>query len=109
MICTLSTTLHRLTQEHLRWHSITKILRNGPRAHFPFTNEIYLIEEQYLESVVDWLAKDMEAWRWLAKRWASPEWIAESQKHRASRGTEGPRHRYGADGHLGTARRMVSI
>jgi hypothetical protein len=31
-------------------------------------NEIYLREEQYLESVVDWLAKDMEAWRWLAKR-----------------------------------------
>jgi hypothetical protein len=24
-------------------------------------NEIYLTEEQYLESVVDWLAKDMEA------------------------------------------------
>jgi hypothetical protein len=41
-------------------------------------NEIYLTEEQYLESVVDWLAKDMEAWRWLAKRWASPEWIVES-------------------------------
>jgi hypothetical protein len=36
MICTLSTTLHRLTQKHLCWHSITKILRNGPRAHFPF-------------------------------------------------------------------------
>jgi hypothetical protein len=32
----LSTTLHRSTQKHLRWHSITKILRNGPRAHFPF-------------------------------------------------------------------------
>jgi hypothetical protein len=31
-------------------------------------NEIYLTEEQFLESVVDWLAKDMEAWRWLAKR-----------------------------------------
>ena len=72
-------------------------------------NEIYLTEEQYLESVVDWLAKDMEAWRWLAKRWASPEWIAESNKHRANRGTEGPGHRYGADGHLGTTRRMVSI
>jgi hypothetical protein len=37
MICTLSTSLHRLTQKHLCWHSITKILRNGPRAHFPFT------------------------------------------------------------------------
>jgi hypothetical protein len=29
--------LHRSTQKHLCWHSITKILRNGPRAHFPFT------------------------------------------------------------------------
>jgi hypothetical protein len=37
MIFTLSTSLHRSTQKHLRWHSITKILRNGPRAHFPFT------------------------------------------------------------------------
>jgi hypothetical protein len=37
MICTLSTTLHRSTQKHLHWHSITKILRNGPRAHFPFS------------------------------------------------------------------------
>jgi hypothetical protein len=36
MICTMSTTFHRLAQKHLRWHSITKILRNGPRAHFPF-------------------------------------------------------------------------
>jgi hypothetical protein len=36
MICTLSTTLHRSTQKHLRWHSVTKILRNCPRAHFPF-------------------------------------------------------------------------
>jgi hypothetical protein len=72
-------------------------------------NEIYLTEEQYLESVVDWLAKDIEAWRWLAKRWALHEWIAESQKHRANRGTEGPGHRYGVDGHFGTAHRMVSI
>jgi hypothetical protein len=36
MICTLSTPLHRLTQKHLCWHLITKILRNGQRAHFPF-------------------------------------------------------------------------
>jgi hypothetical protein len=35
----LSTTLHRSTQKHLRWHSITKILRNGPRAHFPFNTQ----------------------------------------------------------------------
>jgi hypothetical protein len=27
---------YRFTFKHLCWHSITKILRNGPRAHFPF-------------------------------------------------------------------------
>jgi hypothetical protein len=27
---------HKFTFKHLSWHSITKILRNGPRAHFPF-------------------------------------------------------------------------
>jgi hypothetical protein len=40
MICTLSTTLHRSTQKYLRWHSITKILRNGTRAHFPFNRTL---------------------------------------------------------------------
>jgi hypothetical protein len=28
---------YRFTFKHLCWHSITKILRNGPRAHFPFS------------------------------------------------------------------------
>jgi hypothetical protein len=27
---------HRFTFKHLCLHLITKILRNGPRAHFPF-------------------------------------------------------------------------
>jgi hypothetical protein len=39
MICTLSTTLHRLAPKHLCWHSITKILGNGPRVHFRFSSE----------------------------------------------------------------------
>jgi hypothetical protein len=29
---------HRFTFKYLCWHAITKILRNGPRAHFPFSN-----------------------------------------------------------------------
>jgi hypothetical protein len=36
LICTLSIHGHRFTFKYLCWHSITKILRNGPRAHFPF-------------------------------------------------------------------------
>jgi hypothetical protein len=31
---------HKFTLKHLCLHSITKILRNGPRAHFPFTTPI---------------------------------------------------------------------
>jgi hypothetical protein len=38
LIFTLSIIWHRLTHDHLCWHTITKILRNGPRAHFPFMN-----------------------------------------------------------------------
>jgi hypothetical protein len=36
MICTLFIHGHKFTFKHLCWHSITKILRNGPGAHFPF-------------------------------------------------------------------------
>jgi hypothetical protein len=50
----LSTTLHRLTQKHLCWHSITKILRNGPRAHFPFTSTAFAL-------LAGWRA--INAWR----------------------------------------------
>jgi hypothetical protein len=37
VICTLFNHEHIFTFKHLCLHSITKILRNGPRAHFPFT------------------------------------------------------------------------
>jgi hypothetical protein len=38
-----------------------------------------------------------------------PQKKEEMEKHLCKSGTEGPGHRYGADGHLGIARRMVSI
>jgi hypothetical protein len=41
LICTLSIIWHRLIHDHLCWHSITKILRNGPRAHFPFNLPLF--------------------------------------------------------------------
>jgi hypothetical protein len=40
MICTLFIHGHKFTFKHLCWHSITKILRNGPRAHFPFSGPV---------------------------------------------------------------------
>jgi hypothetical protein len=36
VICTLFNHGHIFTFKHLCLHSITKILRNGPKAHFPF-------------------------------------------------------------------------
>ena len=70
-------------------------------------NTIYLTEEEYLQTEVDWLVKDIEAWRWLAKLWSSPEWIEKSESKRMNRGQD-PGHKYGADGHFGLERRMVS-
>jgi hypothetical protein len=37
----LSIHKHEFTFKHLCWHSITKILRNGPWAHFPFKPGTY--------------------------------------------------------------------
>ncbi|WVZ53413.1 hypothetical protein U9M48_004359, partial [Paspalum notatum var. saurae] len=69
-------------------------------------SQIYLTEQRYLQVSVDWIVKDMEAWRWLAKKRSTPEWFASSKSHRENRGKAGPRHRFGADGHYILARRM---
>src|SRR6266540_58510 len=47
-----------------------------------------------------------EAYWALCRRWASPEFIALSKKHRGYRGKD-PKHTYGADGHMRKAKCMV--
>jgi hypothetical protein len=42
MIFTLFIHVHKFPIKHMCWHSITKIHRNGPRAHFPFNYDIIL-------------------------------------------------------------------
>ncbi|WVZ76228.1 hypothetical protein U9M48_024217 [Paspalum notatum var. saurae] len=68
-------------------------------------SQIYLTEQQYLQVSIDWIVKDVEAWRWLAKKWSTPEWIASSKLHRENRGNA-LGHRFGADGHYNLAKRM---
>jgi hypothetical protein len=41
---------YRFTFKHLCWHSITKILRNGPRAHFPFTH-LHVVRQELGETL----------------------------------------------------------
>lgn len=67
----------------------------------------HLTEEQYLQSSVDWIMKDMDAWRWMCKWWASPEFQQTSERNRANRTSRRGEHRYGADGHVGLSQRMV--
>jgi hypothetical protein len=76
-------------------------------------SEIYLREDEYLEvdiSGLRWLRKCPDAWRSLCAYWASSSFVEKSRTKRASR-KAGPRvtQRYGADGHLRLARRMVSV
>jgi hypothetical protein len=51
LICTLSIHEHKFTFKHLCWHSITKILRNGPRAHFPFKDAMREQQERFREEL----------------------------------------------------------
>jgi hypothetical protein len=56
LICTLSIHGHRFTFKHLCWHSITKILRNGLRAYFPFKKEKFRGMRTVLHTLY-WLAQ----------------------------------------------------
>lgn len=49
-----------------------------------------------------------EAYLELCKRWESAGFKARSTQRRQNRGTD-PRHRYGGDGHIRKAKRMVSL
>jgi hypothetical protein len=53
---------HRFTFKHLCWHSITKILRNGPKAHFPF-------KATHLELNRKLLVNTQQAPTWRANCW----------------------------------------
>jgi hypothetical protein len=76
-------------------------------------SEIYLREDEYLQvdiSGLPWLRKCPDAWRALCAYWTSPSLVEKSRMKRANR-QAGPRvtQRYGADGYLRLAHRMVAV
>jgi hypothetical protein len=48
---------------------------------------------------VDGLIKDAEAWDSLGEYWASPAFVAKSERARQNRLSKRSVHHYGADGH----------
>jgi hypothetical protein len=76
-------------------------------------SEIYLREDEYLQvdiSSLPWLRKCSDAWRALCAYWASLSFVEKFRMKRANH-QAGPwvTQRYGADGHLRLARRMVGV
>ena len=68
---------------------------------------IHLTTEQYLQSEVDWLTQHEDAWRKLCEKWGSEQYKTISDRNRSNRKSKPGLHRYGADGHIGKAQRMV--
>jgi hypothetical protein len=48
---------HIFTFKHLCLHSITKILRNGPKAHFPFSSSSHNTELSGEQEPEGWIAR----------------------------------------------------
>jgi hypothetical protein len=68
---------------------------------------LYLQKEEYVQGTVDWLVQDAEAWDSLCERWASPAFVAKSERARRNRLSKRSVHHYGADGHIQKVQRMV--
>jgi hypothetical protein len=43
---------------------------------------LYLQKEEYVQGTIDWLVKDAEDWDSLCKHWASPAFVAKSERAR---------------------------
>jgi hypothetical protein len=64
VICTLFIYGHIFTFKHLCLHSITKILRNGPRAHFPFNYWHFIEGFSKIAKPMTSLLEKMKEFKW---------------------------------------------
>jgi hypothetical protein len=66
-----------------------------------------LITNKCVQVSISWLQDRPEAYQVLCKLWASQEFIDKTIRARQCRGTSGPGHTYGSNGHLHLSKRMV--
>jgi hypothetical protein len=97
--------------KHARFQSIAyyhrNVLKQPMNARQAKALNLYLQKEEYVQDTVDWLVKDAEAWDSLCEQWASPAFIAKSERARQNRLSKQSVHHYGADGHVRKVQRMV--
>jgi hypothetical protein len=56
------------------------VLKQPMNARQAKALNLYLQKEEYVQGTVDWLVKDAEAWDSLCEHWASPAFIAKSER-----------------------------
>jgi hypothetical protein len=97
--------------KHARFQSIAyyhrNVLKQPMNARQAKDLNLYLQKAQYVQGTVDWLVKDAAAWDSLCEHWASPAFVAKSEKARQNRLSKRSVHHYGADGHVRKVQRMV--
>jgi hypothetical protein len=97
--------------KHARFQSIAYYHRNMLKQPMNTRQakalNLYLQMEEYVQSTVDWLVKDAEAWDSLCEHWASPVFVAKFERSRQNRLSKRSVHHYGADGHVRKVQRMV--
>jgi hypothetical protein len=69
---------------------------------------LYLQKEEYVQGTVDRMVKDAKAWDSLCEHWASPAFVAKSERARQNQLSKRSVHHYGADEHVQKVQRMVS-
>jgi hypothetical protein len=96
--------------KHARFQSIAynhmNVLKQPMNARQAKALNLYLQKEGYVQGIVDWLVKDAEAWESLCEHWASPAFVAKSERARQNRLSKWSVHHYGADGHVQKVQRM---
>jgi hypothetical protein len=96
---------------HTRFQSIAYYHRNMLKqimnARQAKALNLYLQKEEYVQGTIDWLVKDAEAWDSLCEHWASPAFIAKSERARQNRLCKRSMHHCSADGHVRKVQKMV--
>jgi len=87
------------------YHKLVKGINMSNRE----AKDIYLTEEEYVQGDVDWIQKDMNAWRWMCAYWASDEFLALSRRNKANRKKNPGLHKYGPKGQIRLAKQMVCL
>jgi hypothetical protein len=72
------------TIKHARFQSIAyyrrNMLKQPMNARQAKSLNLYLQKEEYVQGTVDWLVKDAEAWNSMCEHWASPAFVAKSER-----------------------------